>query len=716
VSDDTDNSDNNVVQLPTRNGDSGGMPDAPDIGDLFYSEPPDDGPDDGVPPESPEGTATGIPAIRAPISPETALREAGMPNPPDSEESESDDGEEGGEYVQRRSLADRLGDWLELRLGIARDRHAGEAVFREAEIARKTALLEARTASETAMIEQNGKLATAMTKARADKAAARGKADADRARASASGMGADKGGRSKTNNGTGSGGSGGAGRGPGGRGPGTNGPNSGAGRGPGGGTSPKSPGKGPDRSNGSRGNGAKNDSPGGPRGRRNGPGGSRGEGGRSPNAAADSRADRSRARRERSAARQAAREQRRNTQQAADLADRSKDREQDRARREAARQERRAAKAERQAARKAKRDAAAAASADRTSLGAALVDEAGRRWDKRRKGPQKGPEKDREKDRPGRDKDAEATTKKLPKDGPEAASDGPKAASPTKEPKDGKNGRTQPAEGSGGDGKAEGPGAESGDEKRFRDWVKDQFNRPDPGPDTASGAQDPTGTGTAKTAKSEDFGFTVDSPGRPSRPPEPEPEEEDIPDADIVDDPADPFGAYVTRSASLPRAPEPHTQRPGTSRPTPQEEQPVASQVSKPATGQAGMPAKHRTDITFGEYLTEIVNIAIAAGMDKERGRELADALGKVADALRDMAADLVGDHNIDTDVVNQIRDTADGAARMKRQAEQCAIDCELASEAARLAATAVGRTYSQDIQAMDDAGLAQASAAAHHD
>jgi hypothetical protein len=700
VSDDTDS---NVVHLPTRNGDSGGMPDAPDIGELFYSEPSDGGPDDGVPPESPEETNMGIPAIRAPISPEMALRETGLPSPPDSEDGESED----GEYVQRRSLADRLGDWLELRLEMVRDRHAGEATFREAEIARKTALLEARTASETAMIEQNGKLATAMTKARSDKAAARGKADADRTRASGSGLGADKGGRSKTNNS--GGGSGGVGRGVG-RGSGTNGLNSGAGRGPGGGNSPKSPGKGPDRPAGGRGNGAKgNESPGGPRGRQNGPGGSKGEGGRSRNSPADSRSDRSRARRERAAARQAAREQRRNTHHAADLADRSKDRDQ----REAARQERRAAKAERQAARKAKRDAAAAG---RTPFGAAVADEAERRWDKRRKGP--------EKDRPGRDKRSEATTKKLSKDGPETAPDGPKATSATKEPKDGKKDATGPAGAFRKSEKTEGPGAESGADKRsFTDRVKDRFSKPETDAGTASGTQEPTGTSTGTgtaggtttgTVKPEAFGFTMDSPGRPSRPPEPEPEEPDIQDADIVDDPADPFGAYVTRSASLPRAPEPHTQRPGTSRPTTQEDQPVASEVNR--TGPAPMAAKHRTDITFGEYLTEIVNIAIAAALHKDRAEELADALGAVANALRDMAADLVGDHNIATAVVNQITDLADAAMRMKQQADQCAIDCELASEAARTAAVAVGRTYSQDIQAMDDAGLAQASAAAHHD
>ncbi|MFI6125366.1 hypothetical protein ACIBCU_37590 [Streptomyces sp. NPDC051064] len=134
------------------------------------------------------------------------------------------------------------------------------------------------------------------------------------------------------------------------------------------------------------------------------------------------------------------------------------------------------------------------------------------------------------------------------------------------------------------------------------------------------------------------------------------------------------------------------------------------------ASAQSGMASQHRTDITFGEYLTDIVNIAIAASADQERAQELAGALGKVADALRDMAADLVGDHNIATTVVDRITDLADAAARMKQLAERCATECETASQAARLAATAVGRTYSEDLQAMDDAGLAHASSATHHD
>ncbi len=747
----SDDTDSNVISLPTRGSDSGGMPDAPDGGDLFYSEPPDSGSGGVVPPESPAETTMELPAIRGPISPETALRETGMPAAPDA-----DDGEyEEGEYVQPRSLADRLGDWLELRIEMARDRHASEAPFREAEIARKAALLEARTAQETAMMEQNAKLHTAQMKAKADKAAARGKADA--ARSSSSGMGADKGGRSKAGGGGGSrgggGSSGGSGRGGtgGGRGSGTNG--SGTGRGSGGGNSPKGTGKGSDRSAGGRGGASKgNESSGGPKGRQNGSGGSgksgagkgssggsgrngsgssgsgkggsKGDGGRTQNSPASSpRAERARGRQERAAARQAARQQRRSANQAANLADRSKDRDQDRANRQAEREQRRAAKAERKAARKAKREAAKAAD-DRTTLGEAVAEEAQRRWDKRRAAEKDKAAKDDKAKESSSDKDSEATTKKMPKDGPESAPDGSKDDSATKEPDDGKKSGEKPSDGSGDKDAKDDTGTDGGpkpddikdppgtddsdDDRSFKEKLKDFFTKT--GEDTT-----PPEPEEPSTLRPEDLGVTVDRPDGPTKSTKTEAAEEDIPDAVIVDDPSDPFGATVTNTASLPRAPEPHTQRPGTTRPTAQED-PVASEVSRPTSGQAGMAAKHRTDITFGEYLMEIVNIAIAAALDKDRAQDLAIALGKVADALRDMAADLVGDHNIATEVVDQITDLADAADRMKQLAERCATECEIASEAARIAAMSVGRVYGEDIQAMDDAGLAHASAAAHHD
>lgn len=182
-----DDSSGTLVRGPWSGDSSYVPPPMPDYSDTVL--PPEDIP--AAPPESPEETTMQLPTIPAAPDPVTALRSEGI-TPPESGE---EDGEyEEGEYVQPRSLADRLGDWLELRLQMARDRHAGEAPFREAEIARKTKLLEARTAQETAMMEQNAKLQAARAKAKSDKTAARGKADA--AQSSSSGMGADKG-RSK---------------------------------------------------------------------------------------------------------------------------------------------------------------------------------------------------------------------------------------------------------------------------------------------------------------------------------------------------------------------------------------------------------------------------------------------------------------------------------------------------------------------------------------
>jgi hypothetical protein len=133
-------------------------------------------------------------------------------------------------------------------------------------------------------------------------------------------------------------------------------------------------------------------------------------------------------------------------------------------------------------------------------------------------------------------------------------------------------------------------------------------------------------------------------------------------------------------------------------------------------TPSPGLAARHRTNITFDEYLVEVANIAVAAGVDKDQAESLAEALGKVADALRDMAADLVGDHNIDTRVTTLISDLADASTRMKLQAERCAVECGLANEAATLAGISVARVYGEDMKAMADAGLTVASAAAHHD
>ncbi|MFD8118607.1 ATP/GTP-binding protein [Streptomyces microflavus] len=342
------------------------------------------------------------------------------------------------------------------------------------------------------------------------------------------------------------------------------------------------------------------------------------------------------------------------------------------------------------------------------------------------------------------DKKGWGSWKKRPKDVP---TNGPAKDTPGKNhPGKGGAGKHQgppkkgPDGGPGSPGSTGGPKGRRGSEKGGRksskgsrsSWWKPGAQRQNPRGDTSTGP----GSGARPGRDRDPFGehdpeYTAEWPGHsPADQPQDQANShhrssgsaDPVVDAVIVDDPSDPFGAdrirqpgLTTGTPGLPPAPERHAQRPGTSRPTAQED-PVASEVNKPASGQARMAAKHRTDITFGDYLMEIVNIAIAAGLDKDRAQELAVALGKVADALRDMATDLVGDHNIATEVVDQITDLADAASRMKALAERCAAECEIASEAARLAAMSVGRVYGQDMQAMDDAGLANASSAAHHD
>ncbi|MGW2952780.1 ATP/GTP-binding protein [Streptomyces eurythermus] len=762
MSDESDESGSGTLVRGPWSGDSTyAPPPVPDFADTI--PPPEDIPE--APPESPEETTMQLPPIPAAPDPAMVLRSEGITAP----ETGEDDGEyEEGEYVQPRSLADRLGDWLEFRLERARARHESEAPFREAEIARKVALLEGRTAQEVAMMEQNGKLHAAMMKAKGDKAAARGKADADRMKSTGSGMGADKG-RSKAGAGGGSRGGGGSSGGPG-RGTG-GGRSSGTGSGgSGGGNSPKGTGKGSDRSAGGRGGGPKgNESSGGAKGRQNGSGGSgsgkpgsgKGSsggsgagkggskgGGASQNSPTSPRAERARGRQERAGARQAARQQRRSADQAAHLADRGKDRDQARANRQAEWEERRRAKAERKAARKAKREAAKPAE-DRTTLGAAVMEGIQDRWDKRR-----AAEKDKA-EVPNGEKGSEATTK--PGDGSEATPDGTDGASTAKEPgagakddekpsdrPDGKGpegtaGKSESGENTGrpsGAGTEDGPAAgdragegktDSGpsgfawagdDEEReawfqvaaawLRAWAEEKRNRwRGRGGDT-TGSEEPS-----QSVRPDDLGVTVERPDGPEKPWKRESAEEVIEDAVIVPDaPA----AVTTGVKGLPPAPEKHTQRPGTSRPASSEGSSVSNSHVSRRTGHSGLAAQHRTDITFDQYLVEMANISSAARSDQETAEALVRALGKVADGLREMASDLVGDHNIASEVTDLVSDAADGAARMKLQAERCAAECQTAADAAVMAAVNVANTYRADIEAMDNAGLAQASAAVHHD
>ncbi|MGP4003993.1 ATP/GTP-binding protein [Streptomyces sp. 8N706] len=709
-----------LVRGPWSGDSSYAPPPIPDFADTIPS--PDDIP--AAPPESPEEATMELPPIPAAPDPAMALRSDGITAP----ETGEDDGEyEEGEYVQPRSLADRLGDWLEFRLEMARALHESEAPFREAEIARKAALLEGRTAQEVAMMEQNGKLHAAMMKAKGDKAAARGRADADRVKSPGSGLGADKG-RSKAGGGGGSsrgGGSTGPSRnnsGPGPNRPGSRGSNSGGSAGrsgsglTGGGGGSKGGTKGSDRSSGGRtARSGRTGSSGGSKGSHTGSGSSgrggssKGDGGRGQHGPVSSaRAERARGRQERAGVRQAGRQERRTAGHAAGIAGRAKDRDQARANRQKDWEDRRTKKAERDASRKAKREAAASTDPGRTTLGAAVTEEAQRRWDKRRadaKDGKAGAETvSLSKDKVAKDKGTDGKGEKDAKDGPDGASSAGKGGTG---PDSGKASKA-------GDGSSDG----SKKRRRFR-------RRRTSGTGRAKRRGRARGTGRAGRAgrrgRSSDSPFgpddptpTVEWPDRPTGTSRPaDTGEEDIEDAVIVPDaPA----AVTTGVKGLPPAPEKHTQRPGTPRDTPTEGSSVSNgQVSRPS-GQGGLAVQHRTDIGFDEYLMEMANIAIKAASHQERAEALVEALGKVADALRDMAADLADDHNIDSSVTDQVNDVADAAGLMKIQAQRCAEECGLAKEAAKLAATMVARVYGQDMAAKEDAGLKHTSAAAHHD
>lgn len=701
------------------------LPPIPDFIDTI--PPPEEIPE--PPPETPEETTMELPPIPTAPNPATALRSEGITTP---EAGEDGDEYEEGEYEQPRSLADRLGDWLEFRLEMARANHESEAPFREAEIARKAALLEGRTAQEVAMMEQNGKLHTAMMKAKGDKATARGKADAERMKSPSSGLGADKG-RSKAGAGGGSprGGSG-SGSSRNNSGPGANRPgavqrngNSGgpAGRSRNGSTGGggKGASKGSDRSSGGRATGSGRTGPsGGPKNSQAGSGSSGKGGGRKEDGgrgqhgpASNARAERARGRAERAGNRQAGRQERRSAGHTAGVADRSKNREQARANRQKEWEDRRAKRAERDTVRKAKREAAGSADSGRTTLGGALTEEVQRRWDKRRvdaKADKAGAEKVNltKDDKGGKAEGAGGKEEETVKEAPDGASSTAKDTS---------------AAGEAGKGKKAADGAPVGSKKSRRSRRRTSGS----GRAGRRGRTRRTGsTGRARRAgprgrgRSSDNRFgpeptpTVEWPDHPSGPPKPANKtEDDIVDADIVPDPP---AAVTVGVKGLPAASEPHAERPGTSRPTSTEGSSVSSRAKNSGGRKGNMAAQHRTDITFDEFLMEMANIAILAASHQERAEAIAEALGRVADALRDMAADLVDDHNIDTRVTDQITDLAGAAGRMKLQARRCADQCGIAKEAAKLAAVMVARIYGEDMAAKEDADLKHTSAAAHHD
>ncbi|MEJ8632001.1 ATP/GTP-binding protein [Streptomyces sp. MS2.AVA.5] len=701
MSDDTDDSSpgpgpGRLINFPAGNDVLNRPPELPDPGRLFPQPAT-------APPETPEETTLEIPAVREPMHPEIVLGSEGISgNTVPENVGEDVEGEGEYEYEHRPSVVDRLGDWLEYRIALGYARMESESPYREAEIEAKVAALKAASDRDIGLLEAQNKLRAAQLQAQAARAAARGKGDAAALKSAGSG-GGKPGGAGGKNGGAGGGRSGGPGK--------SGGSGSvGAGRGVDkGGTGKQQPKPGADDKRGRQaqrraeqqaaaakanqgkqrqqeqrrqdrqqakadkqarkhgaGPGSGSAGKGSGSGRGGGKGSGNGSGTLSPRQ--DRAAGRQQAKNERRAARQErrrqARDERRGQRQQAGQDDRARDRDQKRPWRQ-----------EDQDRKRAERDA--------------------RRDQKRAK------------------KTADAAGEKRPRsDGkqqPDPASDqnGQGRRNGRDRARGGRNGRPMAGEpGSAGTG----------------------AHRPSGGPGGGPGSP-----GSRGPLGHDDEGPTVEWPGRQGRPgPPPHRGDGDVP------------AAVTTGRRGLPPAPETHTARPGTSRPpvpgtpppppgpgggpgAPEQPQPplriphqdkeshVNAEVKKAAQGR-GLAAKHRTDITLDEYLMEIVNVAIAAAADKEQAEKLAEAVGKIAHALRDMATDLVGDHNIATEVTNLITDLADAAARMVMQAQRCATECEVASEAATLASVAVGRTYSEDIRAMDDAGLSHASAAAHHD
>jgi len=725
-----------VIRLPARTNNEDANDEAADGGDLSYVPPPIPDYLDTLPPsredfpESPEETTLELPAFPDPVE-SAASASGGIPDGEIEEGGEGFDGEEteSGEGGPRPSLADVFARWIDHRIDLGRTRADTEAPYREAEIKRKIGLLEARTARETSLMAAHGKLRDAQLKSRADRAAAGGKTNTDRPgrHQPGSGLGSDKGRTRTKTTGGGSGTPGGAG---GGRGPK---PHHGNGNGNGGTHRPDRRSPDPKTGPGNRGGG---DSPARRQPKQHTPGSGGDErprgGGRS----------------ERAAKRQKARLERRNREHAADLADRTTDRDRNRHRKwdkqDARDTERREDRAERRRERKEKKERKQEAEQGRTTLGQAVVEEAERRFDKRRR---------------------DATDGKAKTDGDARGSAGDK----TDPPKEGKNPQDGPEATGAETGTGAGKDHTDTNAGRGPDAPETGREGPSGGRTGAPGSDTPGGPGKSGSGpfsgspggSSEDAGWRSGWQARWERFRRGDQSQDNEPPV-----PADSVGITVERGdqapagapeispgpQGLPRAPEPHTQRPGTTRPDPRPEPGTDSEqgtssgpdlvkhagpgsashqenavgnsvstrepqaASSRRRGQAGMAAKHRTNITYDEYLIRMARIATAADADADSFTQLAQKITAAVNDLKAWAGDLADGHNIDPKVVTELEAMADDCHAASAAATQAGTGCKAAAEASKIAARAVARVYGEDMAEVDAAGLASASAAAHHD
>ncbi|MFE0457772.1 hypothetical protein ACFW1A_00745 [Kitasatospora sp. NPDC058965] len=130
---------------------------------------------------------------------------------------------------------------------------------------------------------------------------------------------------------------------------------------------------------------------------------------------------------------------------------------------------------------------------------------------------------------------------------------------------------------------------------------------------------------------------------------------------------------------------------------------------------QRGIAREHRTNITFDEFLTAMANIAVNSAEDARMVKDAVEHLIKLAAELRVMSADLGGSHNIDRKVTNLLADLADYAAVTAQQSKVLAQASERAANVAMNTALSVAAVYSEDLEAMDEGGVEEASAAVHH-
>lgn len=645
----------------------------PGSGDPSYVPPPIPSIADTLPPlppledlpESAEETAPEIPPpipVPHPMSPREALHASEGITEEGAAESADEEVAETGEYGPRPGLMERLGDWIDYRIRLGDARHEAEAPLREAEIAGKVARLQARTAQQTALMEHNGKLRQARLKAQGDRAAAKGKADADRIAAGAKAAGAGKG-------------------------------------------PAKATGMGADK-------GHHKPKPGDP--------------GKAP-------ADRRKAQ-EMAAAAKANDKARRDAEKAREdrrrAADQRKaDKQADKAARQRdggrlgqwakAREDRRAAKdaakaADHKAARKSDDKAADHRRKEEAAQAAHLRREAEKDADYRRKQDAADADLKREKKRLNLHKEDLDETKgdgekDAPDSDPKKGPDGESAGDPEKGPDgasdaaDGESKGNDPEVGSdGAEDPADGPestedakrGEESAEEAKTADERAE--DKSDAGPDV-----DPDSGASPGPIPAEEVGITVERADRPG--------------SSQARDDAEP-AAVAAGPRGLPPAPEPHTQRPGTTRAEKAEK--TEEQVSRPSGrggGQPRMAAQHQASITVFEYVDNMSASDLQARQDRDVAERLDDALRKIARELRVWAADLAQDDNIEVEVTDKVVSLADGSADMAVVMARFAQGCKAAAEYAFTAHRWVDEVYGEDVDAMRAGGLTQASAASHH-